>query len=157
MLRACASSDLHTIPDAPRVSPLLEEVSGKRNLVGVGSVSDYDRMDNLGLPSRNRKRSVLVALALSGAVCAQATEKYWIAHEASLIVVGTFRQGRTYPWIDGWRVEGTIEVNEILYGPQVPRQIEYRFVCRWTLCAVIGRRRAFHHFLRKVGYGSCVR
>ena len=66
---------------------------------------------------------------------AGATEKYWAVHEADLIVVGTIHQGATFPWFDGWHVWGSIDVDATLFGPRVPRQIAYRFVCRWDqLC-----------------------
>jgi hypothetical protein len=76
-------------------------------------------------------RILFAAIIFSVAACGRAAKKYWIAHEADLVVVGTFHHGLTYPWIDGWYVAGIVDVNETLDGPQVGRQIEYRFVCRW--------------------------
>ena len=60
---------------------------------------------------------------------AAAEEKYWIAHEASLIVVGTLHPYPTFPWFDGWHLTGTIDVEEVLFGPQPGAHIVYRFVC----------------------------
>jgi hypothetical protein len=65
---------------------------------------------------------------------ARAVEKYWIAHEASLIVVGTLHPNPTFPWFDGWHFTGTIDVDEVLFGPRPPAQIDYRFVCPYALC-----------------------
>jgi hypothetical protein len=58
-------------------------------------------------------------------------EKHWIAHEAQVIIVGTFTPNPTYPWLDGWHLTGTINVEEVLYGPQMPHQIGFRLVCEW--------------------------
>jgi hypothetical protein len=61
---------------------------------------------------------------------AAATEKYWIAHEAQLIVVGKFEPGRGFLWLDGWHETGTITVNEVLYGPAPAGQINFRLTMR---------------------------
>ena len=61
------------------------------------------------------------------------TERYWIAHEAELIVVGKMSPGATLPWFDGWHLNGTIEVEEVLHGTRPPRRIEYRYLCAWGL------------------------
>src|SRR5947207_9261352 len=58
-----------------------------------------------------------------------ATEKYWAAHEATLIVVGRMHPGSTFPWFDGWHVTGTLVVDEILYGHVSAREIPFRFIC----------------------------
>jgi len=59
-----------------------------------------------------------------------ATEKYWIAHEAQLIVVGTFQPGRGFWWLDGWHETGTITLNEVLYGRTPVSQINFRLTIR---------------------------
>ena len=89
----------------------------------------------------SRPASVVCAWILSAIAVSSTTpqvgaeEKYWIAREADLVVIGTVHQGATFPWIDGWHVSGTVEIAETLYGPRVPRVIEYRFLCRWNaLC-----------------------
>ena len=65
----------------------------------------------------------------------RATEKLWIAHEAEAIVIGTLKTSATFPWLDGWHVNGVIRVDETLYGDHVPAQMEFRFVCGWNaLC-----------------------
>jgi hypothetical protein len=78
---------------------------------------------------------ILSVVALScTAAPAGATEKYWIAHEAQLIVVGRFHEQWTYPWFDGWHVTGILAVDEVLYGSTAPHRINYRLVCRWAMC-----------------------
>ncbi len=47
-----------------------------------------------------------------------ATEKYWIAHESTLIVVGNVQSTFTYPWFDGWHMTGRIVVDEALSAKQ---------------------------------------
>jgi hypothetical protein len=61
---------------------------------------------------------------------AVATEKYWIAHEAQLIVVGSFQLGRGFWWLDGWHETGTITLNEVLYGRARAGQINFRLTIR---------------------------
>jgi hypothetical protein len=55
------------------------------------------------------------------------TEKYWVAHEAQLIVVGTLHPGIGYLRFDGWYETGTISVDEVLYGQRPPDRIRFRF------------------------------
>jgi hypothetical protein len=81
--------------------------------------------------ARNRKAiigalTLVVTLFTSGKTLA--VEKYWIAHEATLIVVGTLHPGRTFPWFDGWHMSGTIDVEDVLFGPRVVGRIDYRLV-----------------------------
>lgn len=71
----------------------------------------------------------LIALTCT-ATCVGATEKYWIAHEAPLIVVGTFEPGRGFWWIDGWHETGTITVKQVLYGRPPATQIDFRLTIR---------------------------
>jgi hypothetical protein len=63
---------------------------------------------------------------------ARATEKYWAAHEADLIVVGTLRPMHAYPWFDGWHTGGTIAIHETLYGTAPGTALEFRDVLRWS-------------------------
>jgi hypothetical protein len=51
-----------------------------------------------------------------------------------MIVVGRLHDPSTYPWFDGWHIAGKIDVDEILFGTSVPKQIDYRLVCRWASC-----------------------
>jgi hypothetical protein len=74
---------------------------------------------------------VWIVTALATTSPLQAIEKDWFAHESDLIVVGTFRQWKTIPWIDGWHLRGEIEVEELLYGNPVSRRIAFRLICRW--------------------------
>lgn len=71
------------------------------------------------------------ATLIVGCLDLRAVEKRWVAHEAQAIVVGTFRPNSTLPWFDGWHIDGTITVDEILYGGHLPHQIHFRFVCAW--------------------------
>ena len=76
-------------------------------------------------------KMIVVFVALNcAATPAGATEKYWIAHEAQLIVVGTFHPGRGFLWSDGWHETGTITVNEILYGHSPGNEIVFRLTIR---------------------------
>jgi len=76
----------------------------------------------------------LMAVMLLAATFARGEEKYWIAHQASLIVLGTLRPNPTFPWFDGWHITGTIDVDEVLFGPRPPAHIDYRSVCPYALC-----------------------
>ena len=82
--------------------------------------------------STERILSAIIALvALSSlATPAAATEKYWIAHEAQLIVVGTFQPGRGFYWLDGWHETGTITTDEVLYGQAPSGKITIRVKMR---------------------------
>jgi hypothetical protein len=92
-------------------------------------------MNSWHSPARRAVGILAVISLLLNPVRLFATDKYWMAHEAELVVVGTFRQGFTYPWIDGWHVAGTVEVDETLLGPPTGHLIKYRYVCRWdVLC-----------------------
>jgi hypothetical protein len=71
---------------------------------------------------------------------AAAVEKYWIAHEASLIVVGTLHPQLTFPWLDGWHYVGMIDVDEVLFGPRPPATLTYRFVCPYGYCQTLWAR-----------------
>lgn len=77
-------------------------------------------------------RTLGLLLLLGGS--SDGIEKHWIAHEAQVIVVGTFKPHLTYPWFDGWHLTGTIDVNEVLYGPQMPHQLRFRFIREWSTC-----------------------
>jgi len=84
---------------------------------------------------RRHLKSALIAVVAMVLTAGQsvAIEKYWAAHEATLIVVGTMRPGFTFPWLDGWHVTGTIVVDEVLYGHVSVREIPFRFICN-RLC-----------------------
>jgi hypothetical protein len=62
---------------------------------------------------------------------ATATEKYWIAHEAQLVIIGTYHHRWAYPWFDGWHLSGRLDVDEVLFG-RVAHQIDYQLICRWN-------------------------
>jgi hypothetical protein len=82
----------------------------------------------IGVPNAWRMTHKLTVAALllvtSGTV--NAVEKYWIVHEASLIVVGTLHSYPVFPWFDGWHLNGTIEVDEVVFGTKPPGPITYR-------------------------------
>jgi len=84
--------------------------------------------------SHLRTLGMLLLLGGSSAFHLDGIEKHWIAHEAQVIVIGTFKPNPTYPWFDGWHLTGTINVNEVLYGPQMPHQIRFRLICEWSTC-----------------------
>jgi hypothetical protein len=63
-----------------------------------------------------------------------ANEKYWIAHEAELIVVGTLRPYPIFPWFDGWHMTGTIDVDEVLLGSRPRGPIAYQWTCAYSMC-----------------------
>ena len=73
-------------------------------------------------------RALTIVVMLFTAGIAPATERYWIVHEATLIVVGTLHPQPTFPWFDGWHMSGTIDVEEIVFGPHVGGHIDYRAV-----------------------------
>jgi hypothetical protein len=80
----------------------------------------------------DRRLILSAGIALLLTACPlRAVEKYWIAHEAQLIVVGTYRPGFTFPWFDGWHLTGTIDIDEVLYGPSLTGRLNYRFVSKW--------------------------
>jgi len=54
---------------------------------------------------------VLLILVFFTSAPLQATEKYWGAHEAELIFVGTLHSMPSYPWFDGWHMGGTLEIH----------------------------------------------
>ena len=69
-----------------------------------------------------------------------ATEKHWIAHEAQVIVVGTFKSSPTWLWFDGWHINGVITTDEVLYGGQLPGQIRFEFAVNGRITAYGGLR-----------------
>jgi hypothetical protein len=85
------------------------------------------------------RKSLLCASSIKAALFltvrpARGEEKHWIAHEASLIVVGTLHPNVTVPWLDGCHFTGTIDVDEVLFGPHPAAHIDYRFVCQYAWC-----------------------
>src|SRR5215472_17346446 len=64
-----------------------------------------------------RTLGLLLLLGGASAFHLYGIEKHWIAHEAQVIVVGTFKPNPTYPWFDGWDLTGTTNVIEVL-GPR---------------------------------------
>ena len=81
-----------------------------------------------------RAMGLLLLLGGASQFCLHGIEKHWIAHEAEVIVIGTFKPNPTFPWFDGWHLTGTIAVDEVLYGPRMPRQIRFKLVCPWATC-----------------------
>jgi hypothetical protein len=72
---------------------------------------------------------VFLACLLAISRPARAIERDWIIHEAELIVVGTLHPNTVLPWIDGWHMSGSVEVEEVLFGPSLRGPIPYRFDC----------------------------
>lgn len=81
-------------------------------------------MVNLGL--RYLRPLLLVTLST---MQLEATEKYWVAREAEFIVVGTFHKQFEFPWFDGWRVTGSIQIEQTLYGNGLPERLNANSVC----------------------------
>jgi hypothetical protein len=79
----------------------------------------------MGAVVTNRLTVAAVLLLTTGT--SQATEKYWIVHEATLIVIGTLHPYPVFPWFDGLHLNGTIEVDEVLLGVRLPGPITYRW------------------------------
>lgn len=86
------------------------------------------------IPILLRTLGLLLLLTLVGAARLQAIEKHWIARQAQVIVVGTYKPNLTYPWFDGWRLTGEIRISEVLYGPRIPGRIRLKLVCPWAEC-----------------------
>jgi hypothetical protein len=84
--------------------------------------------------SRHFVRVLIVCEMLGGSVCLRATERDWIARQAQIVIIGTLHASPTFPWFDGWHGSGVIIVDEVLYGGDLPRQIDLRFVCKWRYC-----------------------
>jgi hypothetical protein len=84
--------------------------------------------------SVNAKRVLSAVISIVAVNCiatpAAATEKYWIAHNAQLIVAGTFQPGRGFWWLDGWHETGTMSVDEVLYGRVPAGQLNFRLTIR---------------------------
>jgi hypothetical protein len=78
-------------------------------------------------------RAVGILLMLAGASL-HGVEKHVIAQAAETVLVGTFKTNLTFPWFDGWHLTGSVDVDEVLYGPPMPLQIELKFVCEWPSC-----------------------
>jgi hypothetical protein len=94
----------------------------------------------------------VVALFLATTGTLNATEKYWIVHEARLIVVGTLHPYPIFPWFDGWHLDGTIEVEEVLFGTKPPRPIIYRCVFKYPKNPLSINWRGLFDFSRETFY-----
>jgi hypothetical protein len=79
-------------------------------------------------------RLIVVALLLMTTGALNATEKYSIVHEASLVVVGTLHSYPIFPWFDGGHLNGTIEVDEVLFGTKPSGPVAYRWTCKYSIC-----------------------
>jgi hypothetical protein len=79
-------------------------------------------------------RLTFAALFLVTAGMLDATEKYWIVDEASLIVIGKLHSYPILPWFDGWHLDGTIAVDEVLFGTKPPGLIPYRWMSKYSMC-----------------------
>jgi hypothetical protein len=63
-------------------------------------------------------------------------EKYWIARQATSIVVAQLHGVWSFPWFDGWHVRGKLTVSRVVRGRAYPGEnLNLRFVCsccpRW--------------------------
>src|SRR5687767_10482374 len=72
----------------------------------------------------------LTCLALTCIPALLAVEKYWIAAQADVVVVGKIRLTSEYRWFDGWHLNGDIRVDELLLGKlSVGSHLAFRFTC----------------------------
>ena len=78
-------------------------------------------------------RLALAALFRMTTDALNAVEKYWIVHEASLIVVGTLHSYPIFPWFDGWPLDDTIEADEVVFRTKPPGPIAYRWT-KYSMC-----------------------
>jgi len=81
-----------------------------------------------------RYQLTLAALFLITTSTLHATEKYSIVRSATLIVVGTLHSYPIFPWFDGWHLDGTIEVDEVILGSKPPGPLDYRWTCKYSVC-----------------------
>ena len=62
-----------------------------------------------------------------------ATERHWVCDVADLIVIGKLHPLPSYPglfkWRFGWRLRGTLEIDEVLLGQRPPNAVELEFPC----------------------------
>jgi len=78
---------------------------------------------------------VLFVLLARGSL--SGTERSAIVRSAKVIVVGRAQGLRSFPWLDGWHVTGSILVETVLAGKVVPGEmLKFEFVCSccsmWT-------------------------
>ena len=79
----------------------------------------------------NRKLAIaLLAALITSAGTLRAVEKYWLARTAQLVIVGRLTNAVEQHQQDGWLIQGTIVVTEVLYGPTGPGdKVAYKFLC----------------------------
>ncbi len=79
---------------------------------------------------KDKLLGILLMLQLSGLERLQAVEKYWMARNAQLVVVGRLINATERQQGSGWLIQGSIVVTEVLFGPGEPGQkVTYRFLC----------------------------
>jgi hypothetical protein len=82
-----------------------------------------------------RTLGLVAALALSPQAL-RGVEKYAIAADARLVAVANLSRVKKIPIAEGWRIEGWLVTDEILYGAaQRFQKLEYRFSC--TCCPAL--------------------
>lgn len=78
----------------------------------------------------------LLAVIVTSSTSVNAVEKHWFAHEAKWIAIGTFHKSSEFPWFNGWHVTGTITIEEVLWGVNLPQKISATLSCDcpwWSL------------------------
>jgi hypothetical protein len=73
---------------------------------------------------------VLVSMLVFLTIPLISTEKYWIARNAEIAIVGQFRDFTTARQFHGWRLTGSLIVEDSLYG-LIPKgtRLPYEFDC----------------------------
>ena len=77
-------------------------------------------------------RWLSIMLLVATAPRLPAVEKHWIAQTADVINVGRLSSWPAFPWFDGWHINATIQVDEVLFGKDVPAALDVRFVFEWN-------------------------
>jgi hypothetical protein len=90
----------------------------------------YLGTDAVTLVSRSSMRLTALSVLVLFASPVLATERYWIARTAELVVFGQLRITSSYPMLDGWHFRGRIRVEEVLLGQaKLGEELSYSFVC----------------------------
>lgn len=93
------------------------------------------------------KRSAIAAwLFVMAPVMCYAVEKYWIARNSALVVVGTLTDVSTGRSGTMWYLDGKVVVSEVLSGHAMQRDgLKFHFVCSCCPGAPIPGLRPFSH------------
>ena len=94
-----------------------------------------------------KRIAVVASLVLVSCIGMRATERHWPALVSDLIVIGTLQPGSSVPGLTvlvpsangperfwGWRMRGTIAIDEVLFGSPPSGRIEVEFGCPFSFC-----------------------